>query len=88
MTTLPAPLLRGLTVIAIGGALAISHIAFASAAPKPAQIAATSVVSKVDVTTTGSINSGEELGENCYIELVQERSARGKTLTRRVHECD
>ena len=88
MTTLPAPLLRGLTVIAIGGALAISHITFASAAPKPAPIASPTVGSKVDVTTTGPINSGEELGENCYIELVQERSARGKTLTRRVHECD
>ena len=67
MTALPAPLLRGLTVIAIGGVLAVSHIAFASAAPaKATQVAAaTSLVAQADVSTTGSIGSGEELGENC-----------------------
>jgi len=90
MTFLPAPLLRGLSVLAIGGALAIGHITFASAAPvQPMQAAsASAVMAKGDVATTGSIGSDGALGENCYLELVQEKSARGKTVTRRVHECD
>jgi multidrug efflux pump subunit AcrA (membrane-fusion protein) len=90
MTLLPAPLLRGLSVLAIGGAIAISHITFASAGPtKPVQVAsASAAVPKMDVTTTGSISADEAFGENCYLELVQEKSARGKTVTRRVHECD
>ena len=90
MTFLPAPLLRGLSVLAIGGALAIGHITFASAAPvQPMQAAsASAAMAKGDVATTGSVGSDEALGENCYLELVQEKSARGKTVTRRVHECD
>jgi hypothetical protein len=90
MTLLPAPLLRGLSVLAIGGAIAISHVTFASAAPtKLMQVAsASAALSKGDVATTGSISADEALGENCYLELVQEKSARGKTVTRRVHECD
>ena len=90
MPLLPAPLLRGLSLLAIGGALAIGHITFASAAPaKPMQAAsASSALSKVDVTTTGSISSAEAPGENCYVEVVPEKNVRGKTVTRAVHECD
>ncbi len=87
MPLLPAPLLRGLSLLALGGALAIGHVTFATAAsPKPVQVA--SVVSKVDVTTTGSINASEELGENCWVEVVREKTSSGRTVARRVHECD
>ncbi len=90
MTLLPAPLLRSLSLLAIGGALTISHIAFASAAsPKPMQVAsATAMVAKVNVTTTGSIGSAEELAENCWFEVIREKNSSGRTVTRRVHECD
>ena len=89
MTLLPAPLLRGLSVLAIGGALAVGHITFASAAPKPVQVAsASSVLAKADVNSTGSISSAEVLGENCYVELVREKTASGRAITRRIHECD
>ncbi len=88
MISLPAPLLRGLSVLAIGGALAIGHITFASAAPKATQVAFASVAAESDVTITSAIGSDEALGENCYVEVVPERNVRGKTVTRRVHECD
>ena len=90
MTFLPAPLLRGLSLLALGGALAIDHITFATAAStKPMQVASSaSTASKVDVTTTGSINAGEELGENCWVEVVREKTSSGRTVARRVHECD
>src|SRR4028118_323907 len=39
MTSLPAPLLRGFTILAIGSTLVLSHIAFATAAPVPMQVA-------------------------------------------------
>jgi hypothetical protein len=43
---------------------------------------------KTDVTTTGSIGSDEELGENCWVEVVREKTSSGRTVARRVHECD
>ena len=90
MTLLPAPLLRGLSVLALSGALAIGHITFASAAStKPMQVASSaSMTPKVDVTATGSIGSDEELGENCWVEVVREKTMSGRTIARRVHECD
>jgi hypothetical protein len=36
--TLSAPLVRGLAVVALGATLALSHIAFAAAAPGPASL--------------------------------------------------
>jgi hypothetical protein len=87
MTLLPAPLLRGLSLLALGGALAVGHITFATAAsPKPMQAA--SVVSKVDVTATGSIGSDEGLGENCWVEVVRAKTSSGRIVARRIHECD
>jgi hypothetical protein len=88
MISLPAPLLRGLSVLAIGGALAIGHVTFASAAPKAMQVAVASVAAESDVTITSSIGSDEALGENCYVQVLPEWNVRGKTVIRRVHECD
>jgi hypothetical protein len=82
MTSLPAPLLRALSVLALGGALAMGHIAFASAAPRPTGPAQ---VASVDVT--GSVDAGEDLAENCYRERIQEQVA-GRIVTRVVLECD
>jgi multidrug efflux pump subunit AcrA (membrane-fusion protein) len=89
MTALPAPLLRGLSVLALGAAVTLGHITFAAAASKPVQVAsATSLTRVADVDATGSITSGRELADNCYFEVVREKTASGKVLTRRVHECD
>ena len=89
MIALPAPLLRGLSVLAVGAALTLGHITLAAAATKPAQVASAARLTRVaDVETTGSITSGRELADNCYIEVVREKTTTGKILTRRVHECD
>lgn len=89
MTALPASLIRGLSLVAIGAALTLSHITFAAAAAKPAQAArATGLAGVADVETTGSAPSGPVLAENCYVEVVREMTAMGKILTHHVHECD
>ena len=89
MISLPAPLLRGLCVVNTGAILTLSHIAFAAAAERPVKVATAAALSQsADADVTGSIAPGQELAENCYFEFVQERNARGKTVTRRVHECD
>jgi hypothetical protein len=41
-----------------------------------------------DVDTTGSISDARNLGENCYSEMVQEKTTTGKVIVRRVQECD
>ncbi len=89
MTALSAPLVRGLSLVVLGAALALSHITFAAAASKPVQVASAAGLTRVaDVETTDSITSGRELADNCYFEVVREKTASGKVLTRRVHECD
>ncbi len=86
MTLLSPSLLRGLSVMAIGGALAIAHATFASAAPS--QTRSGPATAAANVAVTGTVGSGEALGENCWIELVQEKTASGKIVTRRVQDCD
>ncbi len=90
MTCLPTPLLRCFAILAIGSKLVLSHIAFATAAPAPMQVA--SAVPGVKETaggdSTSSRSSDWELAENCYIEIQPIKSVRGKTLLARIHECD
>ena len=88
MTGLPAPLLRGLSVLALGAAATLGHITFAAAAEKPVRLASAALAKSADVDATGSTTSGRELADNCYFEVVREKTASGKILTRRVHECD
>ena len=90
MSSLPASFLRGLTVLAIGTTLTLSHIAFAAAAPNPMQVSslASVMTQAVDVDSTSSVASGEEHAENCYIDTQMVKSVRGKTVIIRIHECD
>jgi multidrug efflux pump subunit AcrA (membrane-fusion protein) len=88
MIALPAPLLRGLSVLALGAAATLGHITFAAAAEKPVRLASAALAKSADVDATGSTTSGRELADNCYFEVVREKTASGKILTRRVHECD
>ena len=89
MQRVPAPFLRGLTVLAIGAALAMSHAAFAA----PGANIATSL-EKVQVGLAQTIDADRQLTatvpmhENCYFETQMERTARGKIVSRLVQECD
>jgi hypothetical protein len=66
MTALPAPLLRGLSVLALGAAVTLGHITFAAAASKPVQVASATGLTRVaDVDATGSTNSGRERVHEC-----------------------
>ena len=90
MTSLPAPLLRGFTILAIGSTLVLSHIAFATAAPATMQVASAVPVLKATAGMDGTSSrpSGWDLAENCYIEIQPVKSVRGKTIVTRTHECD
>jgi hypothetical protein len=90
MNSLPASVLRGLTVLAIGTTLTLSHIAFAAAAPQPMKIASVAPVSQStgDVDSTSSISSDLDLAENCYIDTQVVKSVRGKRIMTRIQECD
>ncbi len=64
--------LRSLAILALGLTLAGGHIAFAAAGTTAAQGAASQV----------------GLADNCYLEPVSTRTAKGKLVTRMVRECD
>jgi hypothetical protein len=69
--------------------LVLSHVTFATAKPKPTQAAEpVGASSEIDVSSTGAIQSRQELPENCYWEMSSEVSATGTIITRRVQECD
>ncbi|HEY8381130.1 MAG TPA: hypothetical protein VIL09_03165 [Microvirga sp.] len=87
---------RGLVVALIGTSLALSHIAFAAAAPATGRttLAPTAalaggrtVLAQTD-TVGQRAGAATSLAENCYIEKEVERLADGRLVTRLVHECD
>lgn len=91
--TLSAPLFRGLTVLALGATLALSHIAFAAAAPVPASLPSANLPSAslhkaADVETTAAVGPRRELAENCYFDTQVVKGLRGKPVVLRVEECD
>jgi len=89
MHAISAPVLRGLSVLAIGATIVLSHLSFATAKTQKAQIPAqVAVQSKVDISSTGSIEKHESLADNCYWELVSEEAPAGTLTVRRVQECD
>jgi hypothetical protein len=89
MFTVPAPLVRGLSVVVIGAVLVLSHITFATAKPKHARAPEpVGAPSEVDVSSTGSIDSRQKLPENCYWDMTSEVNAAGTIIIRRVRECD
>jgi hypothetical protein len=89
MLAVSAPLVRGLSVVAIGAAIVLSHLSFATAKTKREQVAAqVGAESKADVSSTGSIGERRNLSDNCYWEFVPDVSATGTFTVRRVQECD
>ena len=86
MAGFPALLLRGLTILALGSTLALTHIAFAAAQPQPSGVSTDEHEDAVD--TTSSIRLAPEAAENCYIDTQLVRGVRGKPVLLRVRECD
>jgi hypothetical protein len=98
--TLSAPLVRGLAVVALGATLALSHIAFAAAAPGPSSLQSSlqsSLPSSLpsaglqkasDVETTAAVGPRREMAENCYVDTQVVKGLRGKPVVLRVEECD
>ena len=89
MLSVPAPLVRGLWVLAIGTSFIVGHVTFAAAdqktAPRPTR---GSAPSQADVVSTGSIGKQALLADNCYWETVSEETSPGTIILRRVQECD
>ena len=89
MISLPAPAVRGLALLALGSALIIGHVTLAAAAPNQMRVKSFVAERTVsDVDTTGSIPDERSLAENCYSEIVEEKTTTGKVVVRRVQECD
>ncbi|HEV2602820.1 MAG TPA: hypothetical protein VGU24_04075 [Microvirga sp.] len=90
--TLSAPLVRGLAVVALGATLALSHIAFAAAAPGPSSLQSSlpsaGLQKASDVETTASVGPRREMAENCYVDTQVVKGLRGKPVVLRVEECD
>jgi len=75
MTRIPAPLLRGLTVVGIGATLVVGHITFAAA-------------QNATATTGRATETATAHGENCYLDTRIETTSTGKRVVRRSVECD
>ena len=94
--TLSAPLVRGLAVVALGATLALSHIAFAAAAPGPSSLQSSlpsslpsaGLQKASDVETTAAVGPRREMAENCYVDTQVVKGLRGKPVVLRVEECD
>ena len=92
-----APLLRALSVLAIGTALALGHTAFARAAGDTMQaggaipanalrLASADPVEGADAAA--SVSGGRILSENCYLETRIVKGLRGKAARLHILECD
>ena len=89
MPSLSAPAARGLSVLAIGGVLVLSHVTFGAAKTKQAPVPPRTVAAnRLDVSSTGSIHGRSRLADNCYWEMVSETNAAGRMNTRRQEKCD
>jgi hypothetical protein len=88
MISLPAPAVRTLALLAIGSALVVGHVTFAAAAPNQMRVKSFIADTVSDVDTTGSISDERTLAENCYSEMVVEKTTTGKVIVRHVQECD
>jgi hypothetical protein len=89
MLALPAPLVRGLSVVGIGAAIVLSHLSFATAKTHPKPVPPRLAVdNRADVSSTGSIGKIRNLADNCYWETLDEESVTGNSAAPRVETCD
>jgi hypothetical protein len=89
MTCLPAPLLRGLTVLAVGATLVASHAAFAAPGRGVSSTESSAGVERVSlIAGKDRASAATTLAENCYLETHIERPSKGKAISTLVQECD
>jgi hypothetical protein len=90
MIRIPAPYLRGVTVLALGATLVISHAAFAAPQTGVKHEASMQMAAVESHDGEESLQDvqGLKLAENCYLEVQKHRTPQGKVVSRLVHECD
>jgi hypothetical protein len=89
MIRIPAPLRRGLTVLAIGATVVASHAAFAAPGLSARSVKGPAPIVLASRSETASrTRASEPLPENCYFEAQAERAPGGKPVSKLVQECD
>jgi hypothetical protein len=84
MTHSKAMMSRAISIVLIGGALAVVHVNFAAAA-------GTSTLKSVANRAAPAVSSAPNLAasaENCYIDVQAVKGVRGKAVVVRSYECD
>jgi hypothetical protein len=90
MIRISAPYLRGLAVLSVGLTFVLGHAALASPganASKPAARTQLALSLGQDAALRQDLGN-LELAENCYLEVQEDLTPEGKTVSRLVHECD
>ena len=91
MIRIPAPYLGGLTVLTISASIVLGHAALGASATSTTKLSTRTelalVVSPVSAAGRQQIEA-TELAENCYLEVQEDLTPQGKTLSQIVHECD
>ncbi len=88
MTRLPAPVLRGLSVLAIGAVLALGHATLASASSVAGVAPAIGTAPSKSVQTERQVTAAMPLPENCYSETEVQQTKDGRTVSVLIQECD
>ena len=90
MIRIPAPCLRGLVVLTVGLTFVLGHAALAAPTASTSKPAArTHLAWALGQDAALRQDLGRlELAENCYLEVQEDLTPEGKTVSRLVHECD
>jgi hypothetical protein len=90
MIRIPASYLRGLAVLTLGATFVLSHAALA--APQGGSTQSDAQVQMAELLGDDLVEehrtAGNELAENCYLEVQKHGTPQGKVVSRIVHECD
>ena len=91
MIRIPAPYLRGLAVLTIGTSFVLGYAALAAtdaSASRPAAPTQVAIVFSPAGAAGRQQAQSMALAENCYLEVQEDLTPQGKTVSRIVHECD
>jgi hypothetical protein len=91
MFRIPASYLRGLAVLAVGASFVLAHAAPAASSTGAAKLTARTQLD-LAVSPVGAAGRQQreamDLAENCYLEVQEDLTPQGRTLSQIVHECD
>ena len=91
MIRIPAPYLRGLAVLTISACFVLGHTTLAASATSTTRLSARTQLALI-MSPIGAVGRQRveaiELAENCYLEVQEDLTPQGKTLSQIVHECD